>query len=133
VQEPLRTPPPQSHPDLEALGHYWELMHQLLERAGVPSGAVEGLPRSAREAGFEVTAMSGYFMTMDPELGLEIHAGTIAAARERAIRSGLATEKEIDELVRSLRAAKGGEYAWVASPFFLDLTLRKPARLGQVE
>jgi hypothetical protein len=36
--------------------------------------------------------MSGYFMTHDPESGFEIHAGTIAAARERAIRSGVATD-----------------------------------------
>jgi SAM-dependent methyltransferase len=51
AQEPLRTPPPRSHPDLEALAGYWELLHRLLERAGVPAGAVEDLPRSAREAG----------------------------------------------------------------------------------
>jgi ubiquinone/menaquinone biosynthesis C-methylase UbiE len=126
AQEPLRTPPPRSHPDLEALAGYWALLHRLLERAGVPAGAVEHLPRSAREAGLEVAGMSGYFMTHDPELGFELHAGTIAAARERAVRSGVATEQQIDELVGSLRAAKGGEYVWVSSPFFLDLTLRKP-------
>jgi hypothetical protein len=28
--------------------------------------------------------------------------------------------------VGSLRAAKDGDYGWVTSPFFLDLTLRKP-------
>jgi len=101
-------------------------MHQLLERAGVPSGAVEDLARSAREAGFEVCTTSGAFMTTDPELGFELHASTVAAARERAIRSGIATEKLLDDLVGSLRAAKGGEYGWVSMPFFLDLTLRKP-------
>jgi hypothetical protein len=126
AQEPLRTPPPRSHPDLEALSGYWNLLHNLMERAGVPYEAVENLPRSAREAGFEVSGMSGYFMTMDPELGFEIHASTIAAARERAIRSGIATENQIDDLVRGLRAAKDGEYQWVSAPFFLDLTLRKP-------
>jgi SAM-dependent methyltransferase len=126
AQEPLRTPPPQSHPDLAALARYWELLHALLERAGVPAGAVEDLPRSAREAGFEVAGMSGYFMTHDPELGFELRASTLAAARERALRAGVATEQQIDELVGSLRAAEGGEHAWVSSPFFLDLTLRKP-------
>ena len=70
--------------------------------------------------------MSGYFMTHDPQVGFELHAGTMAAARERAIGSGVATEQQIDELVGSLRAARGGEYAWVTSPFFLDLTLRTP-------
>jgi SAM-dependent methyltransferase len=126
AQEPLRTPAPRSHPDLAALARYWELLHALLERAGVPAGAVEDLPRSARQAGFEVAGMSGYFMTHDPELGFELHASTLAAARERALRAGVATEQQIDELVGSLRAAKGGEHAWVSSPFFLDLKLRKP-------
>jgi len=65
-------------------------------------------------------------MTHDPALGFELHAATIAAARERAVRAGVATEQRIDELVGSLRAAKSGEYGWVSSPFFLDLTLRKP-------
>jgi SAM-dependent methyltransferase len=126
AQEPLRTPPPWSHPGLEALAGYWKLVHQLLERAGVPARSVEDLPRSAREAGFEVAGMNGSFMTHDPQVGFEIHARTIAAARERAIGSGVATEQQIDGLVGSLRAAKGGEYAWVTSPFLLDLTLRKP-------
>jgi hypothetical protein len=126
AQEPLRTPAPRSHPDLAALARYWELLHALLERAGVPAGAVEDLPQSARQAGFEVAGMSGYFMIHDPELGFELHASTLAAARERALRAGVATEQQIDELVGSLRAAKGGEHAWVSSPFFLDLKLRKP-------
>jgi SAM-dependent methyltransferase len=126
AQEPLRTPPPRSHPDLEALGGYWELLHQLLERAGVPPQSVEGLQQSAREAGLEVAGTGGCFTTTDPEVGFELHAATIAAARERAIRSGVATEQQIDDLVGTLRAAKGGEYGWVSTPFFLDLTLRKP-------
>jgi SAM-dependent methyltransferase len=54
VQEPLRTPPPRAHPDVEALTGYWALVHRLLERAGVPPDAVEDLPRYARESGFEV-------------------------------------------------------------------------------
>jgi SAM-dependent methyltransferase len=124
AQEPLRSPAPRSHPHLEALADYWDLVYELLERAGVPSGAVEDLPRSAREAGFEVAGMSGYFMTIDPELGFEIHASTLAAARERGTRFGIATGR-IEDLVRDIRAAKGG-YEWVSSPFFLDLTLRKP-------
>src|ERR1041385_6261905 len=37
-------PPPQSHPRLEALGAYWDLVYQVLEQAGgVPPGAVDGL------------------------------------------------------------------------------------------
>jgi hypothetical protein len=65
-------------------------------------------------------------MTHDAALGFELHAATIAAARERAIRSGLATEPQVDELVDALRGAKDGDYGWVTSPFFLGLTLRKP-------
>jgi SAM-dependent methyltransferase len=123
AQEALRTPPPRSHPEVAALADYWALAHRLLERAGVPQGAVEDLPRLGREAGFEVVDVSGYFATLDPEVGFELHASTVAAARERAIQSGVATESQLDELMLSLRAAKR-EHEWVTSPFFLDVTLR---------
>jgi SAM-dependent methyltransferase len=126
AHEPLRTPPPRSHPNVEALADYWELLHRLLERAGVPPASVEQLPRHAREAGLEVVDVSGYFAAMDPEVGFEIHANTIAAARERAAQAGVATEREIDDLMLSIRNTKPAEHEWVTSPFFLDLTLRKP-------
>lgn len=93
----------------------------------MPARAVEDLPRSAREAGLGVAAMRGSFMTHDPHLGFELHASTIAAARERAVQAGVATEQQVDELVASLRAAKDGGHVWVSSPLFLDLALRKPA------
>jgi hypothetical protein len=96
-----------------------------LGRAGVPAGAVEDLPRSALEAGFEVVGRAGFFVPLDPTLGFEIHASTIAAARERVTGSGLATAQQVDELVDSLRGARNGDYGWVSSPFFLDLTLRR--------
>jgi ubiquinone/menaquinone biosynthesis C-methylase UbiE len=127
VHEPLRSPPPRSHPHLDALGAYWDLLCELLERAGgVPHNAVEDLPRSARTAGLEVVEARGAFSTIDPELGFDVHASTLAAARERAVASGVAAGKQIDDLVSELRAAKGGGYEWVSSPFFLDLTVRKP-------
>ena len=69
--------------------------------------------------------MSGSFRTMDPVVGFEIHAGTLVAARERGAQLGIATER-IDDLARNIQAAKGGNYEWVSSPFFPDLTLRKP-------
>ena len=111
---------------MDTLGVYWDLLHQLLERAGVPAGAVEDLPRSAREAGFEVFSTSGSFWVMDPELWFELHASTVVAARDRATRSRVATEQQIDDLVLGLGAAKSGEYGWVSATFFLDLLLRKP-------
>jgi ubiquinone/menaquinone biosynthesis C-methylase UbiE len=125
AQEPLRSPPPRSHPHLGALETYWNLLHDLIELAGVPCHAVEGLTQSARTAGLEVVEASGHFIVFDPELGFEIHAGTLAAARERATRMGAATDK-IDDVVLSLRAAKAGAYQWVTSPFLLELALRKP-------
>jgi hypothetical protein len=64
-------------------------------------------------------------VTIDPELGFDLHASTLLAARERAAASGVAGH-QIDDLVSDLRAAKAGGYEWVSSPFFLDLTLRKP-------
>jgi len=130
AQEALRSPPPRSHPHLDVLGAYWDLLYELLERAGgVPRGAIDGLAGSARAAGLEVVAVDGSFATMDPELGFDLHAATVLAARERAVASGIASGQQIDDLVSDLRAAKGGGYEWVSGPFFLDLTLRKPVAL----
>jgi SAM-dependent methyltransferase len=128
AQEALRSPPPRSHPQLDALGAYWDLLYELVERGGeVPHGAVDGLAGSARAAGLDVVAVDGSFATVDPERGFGLHLATLLAARERAIASGIAAGQQIDDLVNDLRAAKGGGYEWVTTPFFLDLTLRKPA------
>ena len=90
------------------------------------------LPRArgseAREAGLEIVETDGFFATQDPELGFEIHASTLAAARERAIKAGIAAEM-IDDLAGRLRTAKAGGYEWVTSPFLLDLVLRKPTAM----
>ena len=127
AQEPLRSPAPRSHPHLDALGTYWDLLHEVMERVGgVPHNAVDDLERSARSAGLEVVDAGGYFQTMAPALGFDLHASTLAAARERLVRSGIASEQQIDELVGELRAATAGGYEWVTAPFFRDLTLRKP-------
>src|SRR5215813_4862415 len=100
AQEALRNPPPRSHPHLDALGAYWDLTYQVLERAGgVPPGAVDGLAGSARTAGLEVVAVGGSFPVVDPDLGFDLHAATLLAARERVVASGLATGQQIDDLV----------------------------------
>jgi len=125
AQEPLPSPPPRSHPHLSALAAYWDLAHEVKDLAGRPRGIVEGLDRAARAAGLEVADASGFFTTLDPELGFEIHAATLAAARERAAKLGIAAEK-VDDLLLNLRAAKSGQYERVSTPFFLDLALRKP-------
>jgi SAM-dependent methyltransferase len=125
AQEPLPSPPPRSHPHLTALATYWDLLHEVMDMAGAPRGNVEGLERAARAAGLEVAEANGNFRTLDPELGFELHAATLAAARERAAQSGIAAGK-IDDLLLTLHAAKSGHYQWVSSPFFLDLALRKP-------
>jgi SAM-dependent methyltransferase len=128
AQEALRSPPPRSYPHIDALGAYWDLVHELVERAGgVPHGAVDGLAGSARAAGLDVVAVDGSFGILDPELGFGLHAATLLAARERAVASGIASGQQIDDLVSDLHAAKDGGYEWVSMPFFLDLTLRKPA------
>jgi SAM-dependent methyltransferase len=126
VHEALESPPPRSHPHLEAVADHWDLVHEVLHRNGVPAGAVEDLPRSARQAGLEVTAMRGLFLVEDPEPMFEIYAATVEAVRERGIQLGIAAER-IDGLVQDLRAAKDGGYEWVTSSFYLDLALHKPA------
>jgi hypothetical protein len=101
--------------------------------AGLPSWprwsarrAVDGLAGSARAAGLDVVAVDGSFGIIDPELGFDLHAATLLAARERAVASRIAAGQQIDDLASDLRAAKRGGYEWVSTPFILDLTLRKP-------
>jgi hypothetical protein len=65
-----------------------------------------------------------FFQIIPPEQGFDLHASTIAAAKSRAIQSGVGSGAEIDALERALRAAKDGGYDWVTTPFFLALTLR---------
>ena len=127
AQEALRSPPPRSHPHLDALGAYWDLAYQVLERAGgVSHDAVDGLAGSARAAGLDVVEVGGSFATVDPELGFDLHAATLQAARDRAVAAGIAAGQQIDDLLSDIRAAKGGGYEWVSTPVLLDLTLRKP-------
>ncbi len=125
AHEPLRNPPPRSHPHMDALDAYYGLLHEMLERTGVPYGAVEGLPRSARAAGLEVVAAEGFFILGEPELAFEIHANTLQAFKDAAVSLGVAAE-HVDALIAALRAGKTGNYEWVSTPFFIDLTLRKP-------
>ncbi len=132
AQEPLRSPPPQSHPPLQALGAYWELMHELVERAGVPRFAVDDLPQAALAAGLEVVGTEGFFKLTQPEVGFDLHAGTIAAMRERAIQLGVTTEQEIDNLTSAISVARDEGAEWVSSPFYLDLALRKPSGLDSL-
>jgi SAM-dependent methyltransferase len=127
AQEALRFPPPRSHPQHASLGSYWGLLYGLLEHVvGVPPGAVESLPQLARAAGLEVVAVNGSFAAMDPDVGFDLHADTLAAARDRGVASGAWTGEQVDALVSDLRAAKAGGYEWVSTPFYLDLALRKP-------
>ena len=97
----------------------------MLERIGMPHGAVEGLPRSARAAGLEVVAAEGFFILGEPGLAFEIHASTLQAFKDAAVSLGVAAE-HVDALIAALRAGKAGGYDWVSTPFFIDLTLRKP-------
>lgn len=126
AQEPLRDPAPRSQPPVEALRAYWEIIEQGVERAGVPPGAVEQLPSSARAAGLEIIETNGFFVPIDATVGFELHASTAAAMKERVVRLGVATGHQIDELVDTLRAARDGDYEWVSSPFLLELILRRP-------
>lgn len=48
IQEPLRNPPPRSWPQCNTLTTCWELIHQVIESAGVPRHAVDDLQACAR-------------------------------------------------------------------------------------
>jgi hypothetical protein len=65
---------------------------------------------------------------MEPRLGFELHASTLAAATARAVDLGVAGPNDVTNLVTKLRTANPADYHWVSTPFCIDLTLRKPQR-----
>jgi hypothetical protein len=81
--------------------------------------------RNAPSAGLHVASADGFFVLGEPELGFEIHAGTLAAFSGATVQLGIAAET-IDGLICSLRAGKAAGYEWVSTPFFMDLALRRP-------
>jgi SAM-dependent methyltransferase len=100
-----------------------------LDNVDLFAGDIHDLDAAALGGPFDLAFTRAFLMhQQDPArtLSFEIHASTLAAARERAITAGVAAET-IDDLVATLRAAKSGGYEWVTSPFLLDLVLRKPA------
>ena len=125
AQEPLRTPPPTSYPRVDALGRYWELMHQAAAKSGVAPDGVENLTAAASRAGFEVLTIGGFFNVVHPTVGFEIHASAVAALKDRLIGSSVATGEEVDDLEESLRAAASNDSGWVATPFMFDLAMQK--------
>lgn len=127
AHEPMRNPPPRAHPHVDALGTYWEVMHRVMEAGGAAPRTVDDLPTAAREAGLEIVRLSGFFVTLEPAVGFELHAASAVAIGDRAVQAGIATATDIDDLVGELRAASREPYGWVTSPFYLDLTARKPA------
>lgn len=126
AQEPLPRPTPRSHPPLDALADYWDVVGEAVGRAGVSRDVVANLEQSAREAGLEVADADGYFGTLDASVGFELHAATLTAIRERATGLGISGE-HIDGLIRRFQSARNDGYQWVSSPFYRDLTFRKPA------
>jgi SAM-dependent methyltransferase len=125
AQEPLRYPPPISHPRVAAQERYWELMYQAMEASGIPSHSVEALPRSAEAAGLEVIHIGGFNRpALDAASGLELHLLSLAASQARIVDSGVASTTEVEGLLAELRAAMAENLQWSASPFFLDLVLR---------
>lgn len=127
AQEPLYDPAPVSRPHHDSLAPAWHLMLDLIRGISGSPGGAEPLPRLAADAGLEVVRVDGSFGVGDAPGYFPLFAGTLDAMRERGIAAGLVTAAEIDALTGPLNEAAGGGYDWVAGPFFLDLTLRKPA------
>jgi SAM-dependent methyltransferase len=127
AQEPLGLPLPRSFPDFSAVGAAWSLIVEAVERSGVPAGTTDRLPQWAAAAGLEVVRVDGSFSVGTPRVYFGLYASTLAAMRERAVSAGLTTEQDVDAIVAALAGVQPAAYEWVTSPFFLDLTLRKPA------
>ena len=92
----------------------------------MPHHTTDRLLVSARAAGLEVVNQSGLLAVVPPALGFDLHASTLAAAKDRAIQLGTTTEDRVDGLVAELRAAGDAPHDWVSAPFYLDLVLQKP-------
>lgn len=103
AQEPLREPPPTSHPYVPALARYWELMHHAAAKSSVAKNAVESLIDSANDAGFELVTKGGFFNVADPSIGFAIHAGAVSALKDRLTETGVATDREVDDIEQTLR------------------------------
>jgi SAM-dependent methyltransferase len=125
AHEPMRSPSPRAHPHVDALGTYWEVMLKVMEAAGASPRTVDDLPAAARAAGLEIVRLSGFFVTLEPAVGFELHAASAVAIKDRAVKAGIATATDIDDLAGELRAASREPYGWVTSPFYLDLAARK--------
>jgi SAM-dependent methyltransferase len=127
AQEPLRDPVPRSSPGHASLGPAWHLMADLVEGFSGSPAASDDLPRQAAGAGLEVVRVDGSFALDRARVMFAIYAASLDAMRDRGIAAGLVTAAQIDALTGPLTAAAAGEYDWVSSPFFLDVTMRKPA------
>ena len=130
AHEPLASPGPRSHPPVPALEAAWTLLHDIVHAAGVPDNAVEDLPARAAGAGLEVAHSSATWILMTPAIGFELHAGTLEAARARAVQLQLNADDQIDGLVNDLRSADPAHHQWVTTPLYLDLTLRPLEQAG---
>ena len=127
AQEPLRDPAPRSSPAHGSLKPGWHLMADLVTSFTGSDGASDNLPRQAAEAGLEVVRVDGSFALDKPGRMFAVYAASLDAMRDRGTAAGLVTAAQIDALTGPLTEAAGGEYDWVTSPFFLDVTMRKPA------
>ncbi|GAB3360671.1 methyltransferase domain-containing protein [Amycolatopsis echigonensis] len=126
AMEPLPNPPPFSFPPHDDLRVAWELLHRAIERGGASPTAIDDLPATAREAGFDVVRLGGSFQPADPATGFGLHAATTVAVRAQIIASGVATSEEVDGVIDRLHTAAQGGYHWVTSPLSLTVTLRAP-------
>jgi SAM-dependent methyltransferase len=128
AQEPVRYPPPISHPRVPAQEKYWDLMYQAMEASGIPSFSVETLPSAAHSAGLEVVHADGYYrVALDATRSLDLHRTTLAASKDRIVAAGVAPDVEVDNLLAELDTAMAEDRTWSGSPFFLDLVMRTPA------
>lgn len=118
AHEPL--PHPQPHAEIPSadLAEAWDIVQATMRAAGA-NGDVQLLPRWCAETGFDVADTSGYFLVIPPAMGFELHAATLAAAKNRAVSTGVVTAEYADALIGRLRAAGAGDVEWVSSPHYI--------------
>jgi SAM-dependent methyltransferase len=125
AHEPLPKPQPHAASPSADLAEAWDIVQATMRASGA-DGDVQFLPRWCADAGFEVVATSGFFLTIPAAVGFDLHATTLTAAKDRAVSCGAATREQVDELVARLRAAAAGAgEGWVSSPLYLAVAARR--------
>lgn len=118
---------PRYDPPVPASERAWELLYAAARRRGASTQTVAQLPQLCEEAGLRVLDARGSFAIRTP--AREHLAGTRAlllSGRTAIVRAELATETDVDGLVRSLSAAESQEFSSAIGALMVQVIAEVP-------